>query len=167
MGSTPFLVPGPVRACRVPAVKPVHGLVHALRLYVAQLTTDADWHVALDVADDWTPLPGPLEAAIFRIVQEATTNALKYSQAPEVEVRLWRDARDLCVAITDCGVGFDPNRIPTQPDQGTHMGLVGIRERARLWGGRCTITSRPGVGTRVQVSIPLARAATSTEATDG
>ena len=143
------------------------GLVHALRLYVAQLTTDADWHVALDVADDWTPLPGPLEAAIFRIVQEATTNALKYSQAPEVEVCLWRDARDLCVAITDCGVGFDPNRIPTQPDQGTHMGLVGIRERARLWGGRCTITSQPGVGTRVQVSIPLTRAATSTEATDG
>jgi signal transduction histidine kinase len=140
------------------------GLVHALRLYIAQLTTDADWHVTLDLAPDWVPLPGPVEAALFRIVQEATTNARKYSQAPEVDVRLWRDDRELHVAITDCGVGFDPNAVRARPYQGSHMGLVGIRERARLWGGSCAITSRPGVGTRVQVSIPLARVATQAEA---
>lgn len=140
------------------------GLVHALRLYIAQLTTDADWRVTLDVAPDWESLPGPLEAALFRIVQEATTNARKYSQAPDVDVRLWRDAHELHVAITDCGIGFDPGAVTALPHQGLHMGLVGIRERARLWGGRCMITSRPGVGTRVQVSIPLARILTPVEA---
>ena len=140
------------------------GLIHALRLYIAQLTSDADWHVTLDVAADWEPLPGPLEAALFRIVQEATTNARKYSQAPEVDVRLWRDARDLHVAVTDCGVGFDPNAVLEAPQRGTHIGLVGIRERARLWGGRCAITSRAGIGTRVQVSIPLSRIPIQAEA---
>lgn len=140
------------------------GLVHALRLYIAQLTTDADWYVTLDVAEDWPSLPGPLEAALFRIVQEATNNARKYAGAPEVDVRLWRDARDIHVAVTDCGVGFDPDQVPAQPHRGTHLGLVGIRERARLWGGRCTISSRPGIGTRVQVSIPLARVTQQAEA---
>ena len=133
------------------------GLVHALRLYVAQVATDADRQIALDVAANWKPLPAPLEAALFRIIQEAITNAIKYSQAPRIEVRLWQDALDLHVAISDNGVGFDPAILAASPKQGTHVGLVGIRERARPFGGRCTITSRPGGGTRIEVSIPLAR----------
>jgi len=139
------------------------GLVHALRLYIAQLTADTDCRVSLDVAPDWMPLPGPLEAALFRIVQEATTNARKYSQAPGVDVRLWRDEQELHVAITDGGIGFDPDMVRALPQQGMHIGLVGIRERARLWGGRCAISSQPGVGTRVQVSIPLTRTTAQAE----
>jgi signal transduction histidine kinase len=134
------------------------GLVHALRVYVAQLAGDADWEIALEVDPNWPKLPAALEAALFRIVQEATTNALKYAEAPRVLVQLKVDVDDLCAQIQDWGKGFDPKEVASVPQQGLRMGLIGIRERARLWGGRCVIKSRPGKGTSVEVYIPRSRA---------
>jgi signal transduction histidine kinase len=133
------------------------GLVHALRLYVAQLMAEADWQVDLMVDPRWTSLAPALEAALFRIVQEATHNAQKYAQAARVQVRLERDDEHLSVTIRDWGKGFDPAAVASEPQQGLHMGLVGIRERARLWGGQCSIESRPGRGTSIRVRIPLGR----------
>lgn len=139
------------------------GLVHALRLYVAQLMAESDWQVELVVDPRWKSLPSALEAALFRIVQEATHNAQKYAQAPRVQVRLEANDEQLSVTIRDWGKGFDPATVPSEPQQGLHMGLVGIRERARLWGGQCNIESRPGQGTSIRVCIPLARALASAE----
>jgi signal transduction histidine kinase len=134
------------------------GLVHALRPYVAQLAADADWQVCLDVDPDWPSVPPALEAALFRIVQEATTNARKYAEAPRVQIQLTQTQDDLCLRIRDWGKGFDPNHVPAVPQQGLHMGLLGIRERTRLWGGQCVIKSQRGEGTSIEISIPRARA---------
>jgi len=133
------------------------GLVQALRLYVAQLATDADWHVSLAVDPAWQPLPVALEAALFRIVQEATTNARKYAEAPRVEIQLQAGSEQLCLSIRDWGKGFNPAQVASVPQQGLHMGLIGIRERARLWGGTCVIKSQPGKGTSIEVCIPRSR----------
>ncbi|MHB1295276.1 MAG: GAF domain-containing sensor histidine kinase [Anaerolineae bacterium] len=131
------------------------GLVHALRLYVAQLMADASWQVSLEVAPDWPSLPPALEAAFFRIVQEALTNAQRYADASRALIRLEVDGAQLHAMIRDWGKGFDPTQVPAEPEKGIHMGLIGIRERARLWGGRCIINSQPGKGTSIHVAIPL------------
>jgi two-component system, NarL family, sensor kinase len=130
------------------------GLVQALRLYVAQLAADAEWQVSLRVDPNWSSLPAALEAALFRIVQEATTNARKYAAALRVEIWLQVGAEHFCVSIRDWGKGFDPAKVATVPHEGLHMGLIGIRERARLWGGSCAIKSQPGKGTTIEVCIP-------------
>jgi len=133
------------------------GLEHALRLYVAQLEAEADWQISLEVAPNWAKLPAALEAALFRIVQEASTNALKYAEARRLQIRLDLSEDQLCVSIKDWGKGFDPAEVTAAPTRGLHMGLIGIRERARLWGGHCVLTSQPGQGTTIQVYIPQAR----------
>jgi|GEM_PF-1117692 len=151
------------------------GLAHALRLYVAQLASEANWQVSLDVDPNWTELPPALEAALFRIVQEATTNARKYAEAERVQVQLQAAEHELCVTVRDWGKGFDPALLDadasanpasdpsSEPKQGLHMGLIGIRERARLMGGHCVVDSEPGKGTCVQVCIPRKQAKISSE----
>jgi signal transduction histidine kinase len=95
-------------------------------------------------------LAGPLENALFNIVRESLNNACRHSRSPRVRVRLHRDSSRLCVEVEDWGVGFDPARI----DAG-HFGLEGIRQRARLFGGKATIQSVPGQGTRILAELPL------------
>jgi signal transduction histidine kinase len=94
-----------------------------------------------------------LENAIYRIAQEALANACKHSKSKRVRIWLGQqgpeDDRCVRMAILDWGVGFDPGK----PTQG-HFGLEGIRQRARLLGGRATIESSPGRGTRILVELP-------------
>lgn len=136
------------------------GLVHALRLYVAPLSTAEDWQISLKVDPNWGSLSPALEAAIFRMVQEAVTNARKYSDVRRLEIELDAPPDELRISVQDWGPGFDPNAVTAIPEQGLHMGLIGIRERARLWGGQCRIDSRPGEGTRIMVRIPRTRGMT-------
>lgn len=139
------------------------GLVHALRLYVAQLAEDADWRVSLDIDPNWGKLAPALEAALFRIVQEATTNARKYADAHRVRIELRVVQDRLRVSVRDWGRGFDPAIVSATPELGLHMGLIGIRERARHWGGECVIVSQLGEGTSIVVSIPRAHAYATVE----
>jgi signal transduction histidine kinase len=140
------------------------GLVQALRLFVTRIESQADWQVKLLVTPAWSShvAPGALSksmaSALFRIVQEATNNARKYAGSRRLEIRLDVQDAELELQIRDWGQGFDPANIAAVDDQSQRMGLVGIRERARLLGGRCSITSRPGAGTIVALNLPLERA---------
>ncbi len=96
-------------------------------------------------------LPGPLETAIYRIVQESLTNAARYSGARNVSVLVERRGTDLIALVEDDGQGFDPYRDPGD----RHLGLEGMRERAELLGGKLTIESAPGKGTSIHVQIPI------------
>lgn len=91
-----------------------------------------------------------LENAIFRIVQEALNNVYRHSQAERAQVRLTQTDSWLKLEIRDWGTGFDPLDV-----RGDRFGLQGIRERARVFGGRATIESRAGEGTRVLVELPV------------
>ena len=133
------------------------GLVQAVRLHTAQLAADSDWQISLDVDPNWESLPQTLEAGLFRIVQEATTNAFKYADAQRMGIKFGVDSNQYTITIRDWGRGFDPESVVADPQQGSRMGLIGIRERARLWGGQCRIESQPGQGTQITVSIPRAR----------
>ncbi|MFC9238635.1 sensor histidine kinase [Streptomyces decoyicus] len=93
------------------------------------------------------PLPPDTEATVFRIVQEALTNAVKHAAAHQVSVRLAYAADELRITVTDDGRG---------PGTTTGHGLVGIRERAAAHGGSAGIGAGPGGrGFRVWAKIPL------------
>jgi PAS domain S-box-containing protein len=95
-------------------------------------------------------LPSVLENAIYRIVQEGLTNIRKHSQSPTARVSLTQWENTLFIRIRDQGVGFDPENVEHRC-----FGLEGIRERARLLGGKCNIRSKPGRGTVVVVTVPV------------
>ncbi|MBC7234428.1 MAG: GAF domain-containing sensor histidine kinase [Chloroflexi bacterium] len=138
------------------------GLPHALRLFATRLSEEADWRVTVEVEPGWPKLPAELETALYRIVQEATNNARKYAQADRVAIHLSATADELCVVVRDWGKGFDPQKVPDRTDYCAGIGLVGIQERARHWGGVCHIDSQPGQGTTIRVCIPRTRALETT-----
>lgn len=87
------------------------------------------------------------EAALFRIAQEAVSNALKHGRAENVKIRLSRQQEQVVLTIQDDGQGFNPQT----ESQG--LGLLSMRERAQLAQGRLSLHSAPGQGTRVEVSL--------------
>jgi signal transduction histidine kinase len=91
-----------------------------------------------------------LENAIYRIVQEGLTNACQHSKSETVRVSLVQHEDQVRIEIRDWGVGFDTRAI-----EGNRFGLEGIRQRARLLGGKCSIRSTPGKGTRITVELPV------------
>jgi signal transduction histidine kinase len=98
-------------------------------------------------------LPPPVETAVFRIVQEALTNVLKHAQADRVSVMLEYRNDELLVIVEDNGRGFQPE-VPLTLNERGGLGLVGIRERVALVGGKFNIESEPGSGATLVVRIP-------------
>lgn len=96
------------------------------------------------------PLPARVEAGIYRMAQEALHNAVRHAAAATIELRLEVTPDRAVVSVVDDGRGFDVDRVGDG-----HLGLIGLRERARLLGGETSIVSEPGVGTRVEVAVPL------------
>jgi signal transduction histidine kinase len=92
--------------------------------------------------------------ALLRIVQEALSNARAHSRASSVRIRIESDHGGITAVIDDDGKGFDVSAALHGGGRRGRIGLLGMIERARLLGGRCTINSAPGVGTAVQVYVP-------------
>ena len=97
-------------------------------------------------------IPEELALCLFRIVQEALQNAIKYSQGSHVAVDLRGTQSGLKLTIVDDGVGFD---VSSTWRKG--LGLISMRERLEAVGGSLEIHSRPGAGTRLEVAAPLGR----------
>jgi signal transduction histidine kinase len=95
-------------------------------------------------------LPAEIETALYRIVQESLTNIVKHARATSVSVVLTRKDDSVSVVVEDDGVGFEPHRAREDG-----IGLVGMRERVALLGGRLAIESRPGAGTTFVAEVPL------------
>ena len=95
-------------------------------------------------------LDADLSTALFRIVQEALTNAARHSGASEVRVRLRADADAVTLDVEDNGKGISEKKILSSRS----LGLLGMRERVQMFGGRIAMTGTPGRGTKVTVEIP-------------
>ena len=100
------------------------------------------------------PVPQPVEPELFRIAQEALTNVRRHANATEVAVTLSSTSRGIRLSIHDDGRGFTPRAVPAG-----RLGLVGMRERAELLGGRFRVSSSPRRGTTVAVAVPAGRLA--------
>jgi two-component system, NarL family, sensor histidine kinase DevS len=95
-------------------------------------------------------LPPEVETALYRIVQESLTNVVKHARAERVSIVLTRKGDSASVLVEDDGIGFEPGR--ERPDG---LGLLGMRERVGLLGGRVAIESRPGSGTTFVAEVPV------------
>lgn len=93
-----------------------------------------------------------IELELFRIVQEAVSNALKHAHASKVRVVVDLDGVPARIEVDDDGVGFDPAAVPVRA---RHLGLLSMEERAGAIGGTLKIDSAPGRGTRVAVEVVL------------
>jgi two-component system sensor histidine kinase DegS len=98
-----------------------------------------------------------LQIAVFRIVQEALSNALRHSGASRVNVRLRLGDDEVVCRIEDDGRGFDVAVAGATRPGRERYGLLSMRERARLLDGTCVVESEPGAGTRVVLRIPVWR----------
>jgi signal transduction histidine kinase len=95
-----------------------------------------------------------MELAAYRIVQEAINNVLKHAQATEAHVSVGFEPGYLRLTVRDNGRGFVPPDVPDLFAHRGHFGLMGMQERALLYGGRLSIDSAPGSGTDVSVRLP-------------
>ena len=94
-------------------------------------------------------LPTDVETALYRIVQEALTNIVKHAEASAISIVLARRERSITAVIEDDGRGFTPE------GDGDGLGLLGMRERLALLGGKLKIESSPGAGTTIVAEVPL------------
>jgi signal transduction histidine kinase len=130
------------------------GLAAALRLQVEELRAEG-WHVTYQEALGAERLPPLVETALFRVAQEALTNARKHAQTTEVRVQLERAGAEVRLVVEDAGRGFVPEAIMPGTADGERVGLPSIRERVAMLGGHCVVESHPGAGTHVSVAVPL------------
>jgi signal transduction histidine kinase len=138
-----------------PAVLDELGLVAALKEYVDRYQQEQGLSVALSAPEGKARLPAPLETTLFRVIQEALTNAARHAKAHRVEVKLdWDDAR-VALRIADDGQGFNLQEAADRAKGGQHLGLWSMRERVEQLGGQLQIDSQPGAGTTIQATIPL------------
>ena len=93
--------------------------------------------------------PRDAEINVYRIVQEGVTNIVKHAGASSAAVSVVKRPRAVVITMRDSGRGFAPGRSPSPG-----FGLIGMKERARLLGGESVITSAPGMGTTVTVTLP-------------
>jgi signal transduction histidine kinase/ligand-binding sensor domain-containing protein len=128
-------------------------LVWALTAAAQEWTAQSGVVCEIDAAETLPKLPEDVEHNVMRISQEAVTNALKHAGADKIWIRLWVGPGELLLTIKDNGRGFDLSRAFVTG--GGHFGLLGMRERAERLGGELDLSSEPGAGTQVNVSIPL------------
>jgi len=96
-----------------------------------------------------TRLEPEVESAVYRLAQEALTNVVKHARANRVEMNLTREDSAVVLTVSDDGIGFDPD------GSGPGFGLIGMRERVSLTGGRLEIESQGGAGTTLRATLPV------------
>jgi signal transduction histidine kinase len=99
-------------------------------------------------------LPGALETALYRIVQEALTNAAKHANPRQIQIDVRKENHTLCCCVQDDGAGFDVAAVRANRKHGG-LGLIGMQERLNAVGGILSIDSAPGRGTTLLIRLPM------------
>ena len=136
-----------------PSVLDDLGLLSAIRWYADRTLEARGIAVRCEFAE-LRRLPPEMETALFRICQEAMSNVARHAQATRVLIQVGIEGERVRVEIEDDGKGFDLEAA-AQREGRRPWGLMGIRERAEIFGGTATIDAAPGQGTRVEVILPL------------
>jgi two-component system NarL family sensor kinase len=127
-----------------------HSLAQALAALVVEWTAKGQAPVRFDAIGGGRPLPPRVESGLYRIAQEALTNAERHAGASIIRVELAVEPGQVRLTVEDDGRGFEPDQITAD-----RFGLLGLNERARLLGGNLSLQSSPGEGTRVEVTVPF------------
>lgn len=140
-----------------PLILETQGLVAALETFLErrQLDEPTQLHLKIesDLPENAVPrMEGRIEMALFAVVQEAVTNAMKYAKADNIFVKVTQKESMLEIRVLDDGLGFDMSILNNYEDRGSY-GMVNIKERAELAGGKLSIKSAPGAGTEINVML--------------
>jgi two-component system NarL family sensor kinase len=135
-----------------PALLDTLGLPAALQHLAGEIEEVAGLQVELQIEGEERELLPELKTAMFRVAQEALTNAVKHARAAHIELLLGFEDQGLRLQIRDDGVGFDERAVALHPEQG--IGLRNMRERLAALGGRLQIIAQPGAGTVIAASLP-------------
>jgi signal transduction histidine kinase len=133
-----------------PAALDDFGLASAVERLAQTFREQSGLRVDLEARLAEERLPSEVETALYRIVQEALTNIAKHSRATRVSILLTRRDASVAAVVEDDGTGFDPSA-----DAHGGLGIVGMRERLALLGGRLAIESGPTAGTTLIAEVPL------------
>lgn len=129
------------------------GLASALRHYAEEASSryDVDISYETNASDELLRLPDSVGIALYRVAQEATTNAVKHARPDHISLIFLRTADSAVLLVEDDGVGFDPHSVP--PSKG--LGLLGMQERISWLGGDLSVVSEVGEGTTVRARVSL------------
>lgn len=139
------------------------GLMRSVEWYVEEFEKRTGIPCAADTQIGDVQIDKTVAMTAYRIIQEALTNVWKHARASQARVEVSITGNTLKLSVSDNGAGFDLRRRPT----GRSLGMLSMRERARLVGGRVTISSRVGRGTRVSARLPMDRGASHPDAPTG
>jgi signal transduction histidine kinase len=139
-----------------PAMLDDIGLLAALLWLFGRLSRQTNIEIDFQHSGLDRRFPQPVETAAYRIVQEALTNVVRHAGVSKAHVQVSADHRLLSVMIADEGKGFDPDAVL---GAGATGGLLGMRERASVAGGRLSVESGVGTGTRVRAELEFSGSA--------
>jgi signal transduction histidine kinase len=131
------------------------GFVPALEMLARQVEERHSLPVRVTVTGETVRLAPDLELAAFRVVQQALDNVAAHAGASAAAVRVRFDNDGLTLEVEDDGGGFNPPDQPADLARQGHFGLMGMRERAMLYGGAMSIRTAPGHGTTITVRLPV------------
>jgi signal transduction histidine kinase len=126
------------------------GLTPALRWHAKEFSRLCGMQIQCDLDESADRIPEPQRTCLYRVVQEALTNCGRHSHAKHIEVKVTCTPSGAVAVVSDDGVGFSVET------SNTGLGVLGIRERVRELRGKFSVSSEPGKGTRLEVSLPLA-----------
>jgi two-component system sensor histidine kinase DegS len=130
------------------------GLIPAVKWLVSDFEKNYKIIVETEITGTQRQLPPESELVMFRIIQESLTNIGKHSKATDVTIKIHFTDTHFKVIIQDNGTGFDVPQKMSDLARAGKLGLVGIRERAELLGGKFDIETRPGQGTTLIIEVP-------------
>ncbi len=140
-----------------PSILDHQGLLAALEWQIAEFreATELACESRIHIAAGAEAPGGAVATAVFRIFQEMLSNVARHAEATQVAIAITLDADALTILVDDDGAGAPPGAF----ERADSYGVMGMRERARHFGGRVGISSAPGAGTRARLVMPLALAA--------
>ena len=136
----------------------------ALTRIAKQISPDSNPRVTVQIQGDARPLSKSIEHHLLRIGQEAITNAVKHARANHIAVTVTYTENKMRLSVQDDGCGFHPDAILSHGVG--HFGLRSLRVRGKRMNGQLDVSSKPGQGTTVQVTVPLKTFEPSTPAPD-
>jgi len=159
----------PIKAMATAMLREIQRIIHDLRPAILDdlgLVQAIDWYaetrlkahgiqVGFETNGVEKRLPSEVETVVFRIAQEAINNVVRHAGAETVNISLDFGDTAVTLAVEDDGSGFDPATVGAQGKSKASFGLLGMKERAALFGGQVRIESKPEEGTQIFATIPL------------
>jgi signal transduction histidine kinase len=132
-----------------------YGLAVSIEMMCNEMNNDSPIKIVSQISNYSRRLSKKNEVMVFRIVQEALNNAIRHSNAKEINLIFWESIGNLHITIIDDGCGFDLADKLDAKIKGRHFGLVNINQRANFIGADLVISSKINLGTTIKLEVPF------------